>query len=314
MFVPRHPSASVPRSASSPARAFALQPVLVRLAFDGGATVAASGAPLRARSAVLGVLARTARSPPHGTDARRAVRARPDDLRPRDRPLLRLARADRRLARVAADVQLPGARRRRRGAAAPRARRAAARWRSSSRSRVSRSCSPAASAARSTRSGSASPWPPRSPTRPTCSSRIFCSARPSRLVLATMLCAGRRLPSRSAARRPARWASAARRLAAVVGAIALARRSCRSPPSSPAFGDRALAGDDPRHGRAADDDRALGARLRRAPRPLQLLGAGLVVGGRRDPAAAAEARAPPGAAAGAEPAPDPLPATERIAA
>ena len=62
--------------------------------------------------------------------------------------------------------------------------------------------------------------------------------------------------------------------------------------------DRAFAGDDPRHRRAAGHDRALGAGLRRAPRAGPAARCGARRLGRCDPAAAPPAEAPTGAAAG----------------
>ena len=166
--------------------------MLVKLAFDGGAGVASVGA---IRFALAAVVARPARAEGDrgraGPDAAGAVPARPDDLRARDRPLLRLAGADRPLARVPADVQLSRARRGGGRAAAaragvapsrPRARRRARRCRARPRRRRRRR--------HGSRSGSGSRSPRRSPTPPTSSSPTACSATTEPLVLATMLCAG----------------------------------------------------------------------------------------------------------------------------
>ena len=276
MFVPRHPSASASCSASSPARR-SRSARARRLAFDGGATVAGIGAPLRARRARFACSRGAIAARRRGRCG--AVRARADDLRPRDRPLLRasLERIDVSLASllmcsypalvVAGAVLL-----RRERASRRRARR------SSSRSRVSRSCSPAVSAARSIRSGSARPRSRGRRTRRTCSSRIGCSARPSRSCWRRCSAPAPRRFALGGAQRPVR-SRRRRSTLAVVGAIALVATVRRSPRFSAASPDRPVARDDPRHVEPpvtiALSALVFGERLG----PLQLLGAGLVVSG-----------------------------------
>ena len=169
-----------------------------KLAYGEGATVGTLLAVRFALAAALfwalarrGGRASCARSP--AATSRSALGARRVRLRAPGRLLLRRARADRRLAAVAAALHVPGDRRRRRGRARPRAARRAhgsPRWRSPRAG--SRSSSPAPAPARSTRSAPRSASPPRSSTAPTSSS-------------------ARRSPARCARTCSPRWSARARR-------------------------------------------------------------------------------------------------------
>ena len=130
------------------------------------------------------------------------------------------------------------------------------------------------------------------------SDRLLGTTEP--LVLATMLCAG--------AATAFALGGGGHGLARGAAALDAARRrrdrarrdraADRSVPRRRAP-DRAFAGDDPRHDRAAGDDRALRAGLRRAARAGPAARRGARRLGRRDPAAAPPAEAASGASAGA---------------
>ena len=130
------------------------------------------------------------------------------------------------------------------------------------------------------------------------SDRLLGTTEP--LVLAAMLCAGAATAFAlgGAATELARGAAA---LDAAPRRRDRARRDRAADRSVPRrrAPDRALAGDHPRHDRAAGDDCAVRARLRRAARPGPAARRGARRLGRRDPAAAPPAEAAPGATTGA---------------
>ena len=243
------------------------------------------------------------------------VRSRLDPLRSRDRALLRLARSDRRLARVAPGVQLSGARRRRCRASRPRAgveaagggARRRARRRAARRSR-------AASAARSIRSGSRSRSRLRSSMRRTCSSPTACWGRLSRSC--SQRCSARALRPRlrSAARRPGRspWRMPSTHAAPRSRRSRSLRPCFRSPPSWAACAASARPA---RRSSARSSRRStiglsalvFGERLT----PVQLLGAALVVSAVVIVQARARTRPRPVLVTLPAPAPRPSPSSSR---
>ena len=128
------------------------------------------------------------------------------------------------------------------------------------------------------------------------SDRLLGTTEP--LVLATMLCAGAAVAFALGGAASGSLEAPNVSTLAVIGAIALVATvlADRGVPRRRAP-DRPFAGHDPRHSRAARDDRALRTRLRRAARPGPAARRCARRLGRRDPAAAPPAEAPAGASA-----------------
>ena len=256
--------------ASLAAASFAVQPLLAKLAFDGGASIASVGTLRFALAAALLARARAAHPGRH-SPARpaAAVRSRLDSLRARDRALLRLARSDRRLARFAPGVQLSGDRRCRGRAARPRtgveeagggARRRARRRALALVGGVGGALDPIGIALALAAAVIYASYV-------LVSDRLLGTTEP--LVLATMLCAGAATAfALGGAATGSLVVAQPSRTLLLIAAIALA---CNRAPDRSLPGRRAPAWpvprDDPRHGRAAVDDRPLGGRLRRAADP-----------------------------------------------